>query len=318
MNIWRWSTFFSLSIFNATLRIATPICIAALGRIVTSLAGIVNIAVEGMMLIAAYTAVVASYYSGSALVGVLAGILAGVFVALLMGALILELDADARVVGTAINIGALGLTTFLLRSMFGVAGAFSSEKIIGLKLINSDALYSVPVIGPILNGHTVITYIALFLVALSFIVIYWTPTGLRLRAVGLNLSSAEAVGIDGKRMKYMALVVCGALCGLAGAYLSLGYLTMFTENMIGGRGFIAVAASLLARNNPIGVLMSALLFGYADVISVRLQMRTMVPAQLILITPYALTLITLVLSSDRFRLGRSLKPGGAKRTKNAA
>jgi len=289
-----------LNLLHATVRVATPILLAAVGRSFNGSTGIVNVALEGTMLLSAFSAVVFSYYTASALIGVIAGMLAGLLTSAIFAGFNQELGADERIAAMAVNILALGLTIYLLRTLFGVMGAFSSPKIIGLPLNDLPWLQAIPIIGPIFNKQATITYIALLIVPIAYVIIFKTPFGQRLRAVGHNPEAAAAVGISVKKYRYIGFLVAGVACGLAGAFLSLSYLTMFTENMTGGRGFIAVAANILGQNHPFAILGASLLFGYADVLTVNLQMQaTRIPAQIPLMAPYVLTLISLVISRPK-------------------
>lgn len=312
----------SLDLLHATVRVATPILLAAVGRSFNGLTGIVNVALEGTMLIGSFAAVVFSYLFENAWLGVTAGIAAGMLTNLIFAWVNQDLDADERVTAMAINVLALGLTIYLLRSIFGVMGAFSSPRIKGLGLVDLPWLGAIPVLGPILNKQSVITYLSLLSVIVAYVVIKKTPFGQRLRSVGHNPEAAAAVGINVKRYRYIGFMISGIGCGLAGAFLSLSYLTMFTENMTGGRGFIAVAANILGQNHPLGILGASLLFGYADVLAVNLQMRSdAIPAQIPLMIPYILTLIVLVISVRRPRGSRKPARWGkraATKTEKAA
>ncbi len=196
-----------------------------------------NIGMEGMILLGSFFGVLGSFYFSSSLAGVLLAGLVGLLVGLLFAIFVIDLKSDEFIVGIAINIFAGGLTVFLLRSIFGVKGAFSSPGIISLPRLNFPGLYSIPFLNVIFNNHSIFIYISWILVALTYIFLYKTPPyGVWLRAAGEYPEALETAGVSPKKMKYISSVVCGLLCGFAGAHLSLGYLTLFTENMSADRG----------------------------------------------------------------------------------
>ncbi|MBM7614054.1 ABC transporter permease [Alkaliphilus hydrothermalis] len=245
---------FTMALIYATLRSATPLIITAIGGLISERSGIINIALEGKMLIGAFTAVVVSYYTGNPWFGVLGAIVAGGLMALIHGIVSIKYKANQVVSGTAINILAGGLTVFLLQIIFGVAGT-------------SPQVAKLPSWG---RFHPLV-YFAILLVFLTHYVIYYTPWGLRLRAVGEHPSAADTVGINVIRMRYIAVVISGMLAGLAGAALSIGGLNVFVKGMTTGRGFIALAAMIFGKWTPIGALGASLLFGFADALQMRLQ-----------------------------------------------
>jgi len=191
-----------------------------------------------------------------------------------------------------------GATVFLLRAMFGVKGAFQDPKIQGLGKLSLGALDNVPVLGPILLGHTWVVYASWVLVVIVYIVLFRHRVGLRLRGVGEMPEAAETLGVNVKVMRYGAILVSGLLCGLAGAQLSLGQVTLFVENMSAGRGWIAVVAVMFGQAHPIGVFLASVLFGFADSIGFRLQ-GVGLPSQFTGMVPYVVTLIALFITQAR-------------------
>lgn len=282
----------NLTLLQNTIRTATPLILAALGGLLTMHAGILNIGMEGMILIGAFFGVLGSYYFGSAFVGVLFAILSGLVIGLIFGIFTIELESDEFIIGIAINIFAGGLTVFLLRSIFGVKGAFSSPDIAPLPDIHFPVIDKIGFLDVIFNNHSVFVYISWILVGCVYIFLYKTPYGYWLRGAGEHPESLETVGISSKKMKYISSLLCGVFCGIAGAHLSLGYLTLFTENMSAGKGFIALAAIIFGASNPIKTFEAALLFGFFDALGIRLQ-GVGIASQFTQMIPYFATIFVL-------------------------
>lgn len=287
---------FNLTLLQNTIRTATPLILAALGGLLTMHAGILNIGMEGMILIGAFFGVLGSYFFGSALAGVLIAILSGLLIGLIFGVFTIELESDEFIIGIAINIFAGGLTVFLLRSIFGVKGAFSSPEIIPLPDIHFPLIDKIGFLNLIFNNHSVFVYISWILVICVYIFLYKTPYGYWLRGAGEHPESLETVGVSPKKMKYISSLLCGVFCGMAGAHLSLGYLTLFTENMSAGKGFIALAAIIFGRSNPIKTFGASLLFGFFDALGIRLQ-GIGIASQFTQMIPYLATIFVLFIVS---------------------
>lgn len=308
-----------VAMIQSTLRMATPVLFAAMGALITSAAGIINIGLEGMMLIGAFFAVVGSYYLGSAAAGVLIAVLSGVVIALLFATFSLKYRAHIVLMGVAINIFAVAITVYLLRYLFHVAGAFSDPGIHGLSAIHIPLIKDIPVIGDILSGYTPLVYISWIVVIVMHIMLYKTRLGVHLRAVGENPEAAESLGIKVSAIRYLAVILSGIFSGLAGAYLSLGHLTMFTENMSAGRGFIGLAANIFGMGTPIGGFLASLVFGFADAVAMRVQGWNLIPPQFVLMLPSILTIVILAVVSARNEMARkavkakNLALRGAKR-----
>ncbi len=278
-------------LFAAALRMATPIAYGALGGIFSERAGIVNIGLEGMMLTGAFTGVTASYFSGSPWLGVLAAILVGGLLGLLHGVITVKFAGDQIVSGTGINIFALGFTAYMSQIIWGSRGASSSVQ--GLPTISIPLLKDVPIIGDILGAHTPLVYVILIITVASYVVLFKTPLGLRIRAVGERPDAADTAGINVYRTKYLCLILSGMLAGLGGAFLSLGHLSLFAWGMTGGRGFIALAAMIFGKWMPFGAFGASFMFGFADALQMRLQALGLLPPQIILTIPYILTVAVL-------------------------
>lgn len=271
----------------------TPILLAALGGLYSTKSGITNIALEGMMLLGAFAAVVGSFFTQSAWLGLLiAAITGGVFGAIL-GLLSVKFKANHIVAGIAINIVASGLTVYMLRSMFNVRGSFQSEHIVGLPIITLPLINKIPLIGAIFGSGNPVFYISLILIPISIVLLYKTAFGLRIRAVGENPQAAASVGINIAAIRYFCVILSGILCGLAGAYLSIGHLTMFTEGMSSGRGWLGLSAMVFGNQTPLGALLASWVFGLTDAMQMRLQ-GIGLPSQFVQMIPYVIVLLTLM------------------------
>ena len=258
--------------------------------------GIMNIGMDGMMLCGAFFAVLGSVFLGGWLGGLALALLIGLALGAFFGLFVVKFKSDEYIIGVALNIFAGGLTVFLLRTIFGVAGAFSGNDampIYALPKIHIPLIADIPVLGDLLSSNTLLVYVSWLLVALSYVLIYKTPLGFWMRAAGEHPESLRAAGKSPEGMKYLASILCGLFSGLAGAHLSLGYLTMFTENMSASRGFIAVACVIFGRSNPPKVFLAALLFGFIDALGMRVQSFN-VSSNLTSLAPYLVTVIMMV------------------------
>ena len=282
----------ALELVRSSLLAATPVLLAGIGGAYTYFANVFNIAMEGMMLIGAFTAVAGSYAARSWVVGLAAGIGGGLVAAALFTLFAVALRTDEFVTGTAINMLALGGTTHVLRQMFGVRARSPDQ-------IQAIPRWNLP-LGPVLGGHPFVVYVALALALVADWHIRRTRFGLRLRAAGEDPRVLDAAGVSSQAVRAWSIMISGALCGLAGAYLSLGYVTLFAENMSNGRGWISLAVIILTRGRPLGILVMSLLFGLFDGIGMSLQ-GTAIPAQLTQMVPYIATLVALRVYSLRSR-----------------
>ena len=290
-------------LINSAISGATPILLAALGGAYTFYAGVFNIAMEGMLLMAAFCAVWGSVTFGSWVAGVLLAILGALGLALIFIIFAVWLDTDEFVTGIAINLFTLGATTYLLRQSFGVKGVFAGPGIDRIPSVTLPLIEQIPLLGPILSGQNLMVYVAALATAISAFLVFRTRFGLRLRAAGYNPASLDSSGVPSNRLRIYALLLCGVLCGLGGAFLSLGYVTLFSENMSAGRGWISLAAIILVGGNPWGVAVISLLFGLADVLGLLLQ-SYQIPSQFTAMTPYLATLVALYVYARRQRKER--------------
>ena len=278
------------------IRVATPILLAALGATVCSKAGVVNLGLEGIMLISALFGVLASAFGGNIFWGILGGVGAALIVSLIFAYFHLVLKANNTLCGTAINTAASGLTIFVLQLVTGEKGNSSSLKSFSFNEIEIPVIKDIPVLGDILSGHNTLTYAALISVVLVFLLLYKTPLGLRMRAVGENPHAVSSVGQNVTKIRFIAILICGVLTGLGGMYLSMGYMDMFVRDMVAGRGFIALAACSMGQATPVGALLASLVFAFFDGLSNVLQVLQ-IPSQFVQMLPYLATIAGLTVFS---------------------
>ena len=281
---------FSAGTFNQMLRSATPVALAALGGAMTEHAGIMNIGMDGMILMGAFFAVLGSFLYQSAAAGVLFALLMGVIVGLFFALFTVKFRSDEFIIGTALNTFALGLTSFLSRSIFGTAGTKGNP---ALPTLHIPLLDRIPFLGEVLSGHSLLIYVTWVLVAVMWAFVYRTPYGFWLRASGEKPETLRTAGIRPEKLKWLASILCGILCGLAGAHLSLGQLQgTFAENMANSRGYIAFACVIFSAANPVKAYLAALMFGFFDAMGLRLQ--EYISSDLTNIIPYVITIIMMV------------------------
>ena len=304
---------FSVALFASTVRAATPLILAALGGIFSERSGVTNIALEGIMLCGAFFAMVVSYFGNqiglpplaSALLGAVGAIVFGILISMIHAVVSIRFQADQVVSGVAINILATGLTGFLLQRIFDTSG--NSPSVPNLAAMPIPGLANIPILGEIFFNQPPIVYLAIIAVPVSAIVLFRTPLGLRIRAVGEHPKAADTVGVDVFKLRYLGVGLSGLLAGLGGAYLSIGQLNIFAEGMTNGRGFIALAAVIFGKWNPWGATAACLLFGFADAVQIALQNAGVeIPSDFLLMLPYVLTLVALT-----GFIGRSNPPAAA-------
>ncbi len=281
---------FAFSIF----RITTPILFAALAAVVADRAGVTNIGLEGIMMISALTGVIFSAWTESAWLGLLCAILLGVATALMIGFFALKLKTDIILAGIAVNMLGNGGTIFFMYLASGDRGYSANLASKVMPTVNIPGLQSIPILGGIFSGHNILTYFAFLAVFLVWVLLYKTPMGLQIRAVGESPNAADSVGVSVNRIKYIALAISGGLAGLGGAFMSMGYMSSFNTNMTAGRGFIALAAEAMGRGEPIGTMLTSLLFGFADALANNMQSLGL-PQELVALTPYVFTIVGLAL-----------------------
>ena len=275
----------TLALVLSSIRLATPLVLAALGGLYSERSGVINIALEGLMLAGAFTAAAVTFYAGSPWVGLIAAVLAGVLVGALLAIVCIRFRANQVVAGTAINIMFLGLPAVLSGALFLSSGSTPQ--------IPRDQLL------PEFVNVSIMSVAALILVFVTRYVLYHTPFGLRLRAVGENPEAADAAGIRVERLRYTGVLLSGALAGLGGAYLSIGQSSLFTRNMTAGRGFIALAALIFGKWRPVQTMLACLFFGLTEAVTIQMQGVVKLPSgedipiQFIQMVPYVLTIVVL-------------------------
>ncbi len=278
---------FTLSLIFSALRLATPLIFAALGGLFSERSGVINIALEGLMLAGAFTAAVATLAFHNPFLGLLCGIAAGAVLAYVYAIACIKFQADQVVAGMAINFLMAGLPALVSNALYDSSG--STPQI--------DKLDLLPTYFD--NRISIITIAVFILVPIVWYILYKTPFGLRLRAVGENPEAADAAGVNVLRLRYVAVIISGVLAAAGGAYLSTGQSSLFTRNMTAGRGFIALAALILAKWRPVPVLIACLFFGFTEALAIQMQgviklpSGEDVPVQFIQIIPYVLTIIVL-------------------------
>jgi simple sugar transport system permease protein len=271
---------FTVALIWSTIRLSTPLILAALGGLFSERSGVINIALEGMMLAGAFTAAAVTYAVGNPFVGLAAGMLAGMLIAAVHAVACIRYKADQVVTGTAINILMLGLPAFLSGAFFLSSGSTP-------QIPREQLIPRLPML------------IAFALVPITWYVLYKTPFGLRLRSVGENPEAADAAGVPVARMRYAGVLLSGLLAGIGGAYLSIGQSSLFTRNMTSGRGFIALAALIFGKWRPFQTLLACLLFGFTEAVSIQMQGVVKlpsgddIPVQFIQMVPYVLTIVVL-------------------------
>jgi len=284
-------------IINSTIRSTTPVLLAALGSAICSQVGVFNIALEGQILIGSFVAIVANYFTGNVYLAVLCGVLSGAAVASLVAVLQVKYKAADMVIGTSVNLLVSGLTSVLLNTILGVKGSFSSPQLKALPKISIPVIRDIPFISRVLEQLTFIDYLSYILAILMFVYLYRTVQGFHVQSVGKNKEAAGSLGVKTLKIQMIAVLVSGALCGLGGAVLSMGQVTLFTENMSSGRGYIAMASASMGQNQPVFIIISSLFFGFCQALGVSLQ--NVIPSQLTLAIPYIATIIALSIFGSR-------------------
>lgn len=305
-------TILSTVFFATVIRTTTPLLFATLGGLVADLAGVLNVALEGMMLIPAFTAVMASVYTPW-YVAVLAGVGAGMCLGVLMAFFHLRLKADIILVGFAINILAAGGTVFMLSLATG-GDKGSSVNLVSKAVPSLDfpVLNSIPGVGPLLasllSGHSTLSWFGAFMVFAIWYFLYKTPHGLWLRAVGEYPAAPEAAGVAIEKVRFWSLVASGGLAGIGGAQLAMFNFVGFTRDMTAGRGFIALGGVLLGARHPVGAMLAALLFGFFEALSIVLpNLFNFIPGELIQTIPFVVTTLALILFSSRRQKAHGLR-----------
>lgn len=276
----------------STVRMATPILLVALAELYSERAGLVNIGLDGIMSFGALTGFMVCFLTGSPFLGILAGACGGILVNMIYAYCTISLCAEQIVYGMAVNIFAPAVASFIYRIYFGVSSTLAQGSL--MKTIAVPGLKNIPFLGKLLFDQTPMVYFAYLMVVVTAVFFNRTKAGLNYKAVGEYPKAAETLGINVIRQKYMACIICGALAGIGGAYLTTCYVNTYSDGVVAGRGFIALSAVIFGRWSSGGVLLACLLFGFCDALQLRLQiMSTSTPYQLFQMIPYVCTLVAL-------------------------
>ncbi|MEE8246222.1 MAG: ABC transporter permease [Alphaproteobacteria bacterium] len=278
---------------RTTVRLSVPLVFAAVGGVLSERSGVYNIGLEGMMLAGAFGAAVGAFFFDSALMGLAVGAATGMLAALILAVLGVSLGVNQIVTGIAINLLVVGLTSFLSRVVFGAQA--NTLELDGFRPLAIPGLVAIPVLGPVLFGQDALVYLMYVIVVAMYLMMFKTPWGLAIRAVGENPRAADTAGISVVGVRYACVLGSGALAGMGGCFLVLSQVFLFSENMSAGKGFIALAAVILGRWNPVGALLACVLFGFFDALQLRLQfMNPETPYQIFVMLPYLVSILALV------------------------
>lgn len=305
-----------MTLLQSSIRLATPYVLGSLAALLASRAGVLNLAIEGKMLLGAFVAVVAVYQPGipsdqgrDPLLGVLAAALSGGLMGFIFAILYLRIKINLVILALAVNLFVANATVFFMRVSFGVFGTLADPSIRSLPAIHIPLLKDIPFIGPLLSGYQFVVYLSWVMVIVVWVLLFRTRFGRHIRAVGQNREAAESLGINVTRVQIFALTLSGMLAGMAGSFLSLGVLSQFVENMVSGRGWTAITISLFAFEQPVGAFFTSLFFGLAEALSFYLQSRPEVslPPDLLLALPQIAAITALVIVALRIRAAELMK-----------
>ncbi len=286
----------TVAVLSATIRAANPLILSVLGGIFSERSGVVNIALEGIMIISAFFAVVGSHLTGNAWLGTLLGVFSGLVTGLVLGVLAIIFDANHIIAGFGINIIAAGLVGFLMVIIFGVSG--NTPQVAAFDPFPLPLLNRIPILGPSIFNQPVLGYLVIVAIAVSWWLLYHTPLGLRLRSSGENPAAVDTAGINVTVIRFIGVGISGSVAGLAGAYLSLCLLSQYIEGMTVGRGFIALALVILSGWDPLRGLLMSLIFGLAQAMTYQIGQRV-IPPEFLFMLPYILTIIVLAVVGRR-------------------
>jgi general nucleoside transport system permease protein len=304
--------FFALPVIlvQSSIRLATPFILGSLAALLASRAGVLNLAIEGKMLLGAFIAVAVMYKTNvDPAVGVIAAVLSGGVLGFIFAVLYLRIKINLIILALAVNLFVANATVFFMRVTFGAFGTLADPSINSLPTLSLPIIGSIPFLAERFSGYNIIVYLSWALVVIVWILLFRTRFGRHIRAVGQNREAAETVGINVTLVQIFALTLSGMLAGLAGAFLSIGILSQFVENMTAGRGWIAITVSLFAFENPIAAFFTALFFGFSEALSFYLQSQpnVTIPSDLLLALPQFATITALVLVALRIRAAELLK-----------
>ena len=281
-----------VGMMNTSLVRATPIALAALCGVVSERAAVVNIGIEGIMLLSAMTSVMLASLTHNLYLGLLAGMLTGMFVAALHAILVIQFRVDQIISGVAVNIVGAGASSFISNRYLQISNTLNNSGVFPNLAI--PGLVKIPILGPVLFENNIMVYLMLILVAVTFVVLFYTRWGLRTRAVGEHPKAADTLGINVYMMRYVNVILGGMIAGMGGAYFTIGSVGRFDKLMTAGKGFIGLAAMIFGNWNPIGALGSSLIFGFADSLQIKMQILSIpIPTEFLQMAPYIVTIVVL-------------------------
>lgn len=285
----------SMNMLLVTLRMAIPLILASIGSVICERSGIINLGIEGMMLAGALGAVIGTSIFQSPWMGTLAAILMGGVFGLIHAVLCIRYHTNQAVSGVGINIFASGLTIVLCKAIWDKEGL--SGEVAQIPTVTVPLLHKIPVIGPLFEEQSPYLYITILIVAISWYVMYRTKVGLRLRTIGDHPKAESTAGVDVTKYRYVAVIVCGMLCGLSGSFLSIVQNNLFVKEMVAGRGYIALAATIFGGWNPLGSFWASMLFAFSQALRITLDLN--IPEQFLQMLPYLLTMFVLILAGGK-------------------
>lgn len=289
---------FSADFLFVVIRTGTPILFAAMAAMISTKCGVVNITIDGTMLMSALMGTLVSAYTQSLFLGFLAGLFTGIAMGAFLAFFHVKMKTPSNLTGVAMNLFANGFSVFLCALLAGDKGSTSKLSSLTFPTIEIPLIRDIPILGDILSGHNLLTYVCFAMVFVLYVFIYRTPFGLKMRAVGENETAAKSVGENTERIKIISLILAGAVASLGGMFLSMGYVSWFTRGMTGGRGFIGVAANAIGYGHPVFVMLASMLFAVAQAISNSIQILQL-PSELVMAIPYVITLAIMVFNSAR-------------------
>ncbi len=288
--------FFSPLVMSSAFRLMIPVLFVAMGGAFGHKAKVLNIGLESFMAFSAFFAMYGSYLFENAFIGLIFGIVSSTVASCIFALFVLHFKSNPVVVGIALNLAGWGATTFLLDALLDTRGVFIDTRIRSFSSLSIPVIKDIPYIGDIISNQNVLAYISILIVILSYIIMYKTPFGLRLRGVGIKKIAAQTVGVNAEKYQWIAILIGGVLSGCGGAFLTIGGSSMFTENISAGKGFLAVAAIMVGDGHPIKTALTCLAFGYTQAISVSLQ-SVGLPSQIVISVPYLITIIIMFISA---------------------
>lgn len=300
---------FNVTIIISILRYMTPILLSSIGGLMSDISGVLNIGLEGLMLIGAFFAIMSNALTESWIIGILVAVIVCVVVSMTMGYCSMKLKVDILVAGFAVNVLGSGITILLMKKILNVTGNYLPNNLNNIPTINLPIIKNIYLLDQLFNGHSLMVWVSVIAIILCFIILYYTPYGIHIRATGENPEATEANGISVTFMRYTALMWAGAFCGLAGAYLSTGITSMFVRDMTGGMGFLSLAVVFFANKNPKLILVGSIFFGLISTVSTLIQITpdSKIPSQFIEVIPYIGTIMSLLVVAIRKKYKSKLR-----------